>query len=170
MSQEIPTNGLRWWPSDYIDEGMLPGMATPDAWLRRMPNGDGWTIASPYYDDAKEEIEREWKFEPLANGQRVEFVFCQQLGTVDVTVNPDGTFEAHGPVNPDATWFWDDDQRGDDCPAGDNIEEFAKFYVEGMRPTEPTRVTVGCSHWSEGKTYSVKIEVDVATLEEAGMA
>jgi hypothetical protein len=170
MRQESETNVREWWPLDYCDEGMPPGMATPGAWLRAMPNGDGWTIASPYYDDEQEEAERKWTFKPLANGERVEFIFCEQLASFDAMIDPDGRFEPHGAVPPNANWFWDDAEHGEESASGDTLEEFARAFVEYHHPTEPERVTVGCSHWSQGYTYSVKIEGDVATLEEAGTA
>lgn len=166
MTREIA--GRQWWPSDYMDEVMPTSFATPEGWLRPLPNGDGgFTIASPYHDDPAEEAERAWPFSPLTDGEKVEFCYCDDLGDIEMSIAADGTYEIHsGTVHPKATHFHE--WFNVDAGWGDTIEEFAKNYAAETGTAD--RIQVGMADWSGSQTFSVKIEGGNASLDPAGVA
>lgn len=160
--------GRKWWPAEYMDEVMPTGRDSPDAWLIKLPDG-GFEVASPYHGSdisSDQEAEAEWRYKPLTNGERVDFTYYDDLGDVEVTVNPDGSYELHGSIDPKANYFaeqfnWESMEH--------DIGTFAKNYAETLKAAE--RITVCTGYWATSVVVlSLKIDGDKASLEQAGTA
>lgn len=159
----------RWWPTDYMDEVMPPGMENPEGWIVPLPNSDtgAFTVASPYHDDPAEEAEREWKFAALAEGQNLEFCYCDDLGDLVMSIKADGSYVIHeGQVHPDASQFaeWFNPEGA----SGDTIEEFAKLYAETDGAADHIRVNQ--ANWSHSQTFHFTIQGGKPVLQPAGNA
>lgn len=162
----------QWWPSDYADEVMPAGMAAPQDWLIPMPGGvPGFTLASQYHDSKEEEAERisdgDLTFEPLVDGERIEFMAYDDFGDLRLNIAADGSFTVvSGTLDPRADHFWE--WFNHDGPSGDSLEEFAKQYAESDGAGED--VNVGMGSWSHTETFAVQIADGKAALVSAGTA
>jgi len=132
-----------WWPSDYADEVMPPGRESPSAWIRG-PRGDTYELAGA--DDDIEGAERDDDHPRIVRpGEVIDFVWCESLGTVEVTIFPDGAHRVHGVVPAHATHFW---LAGDPESLAHDIPSFVRRYRETEDVPEPVRETVRLAQWS----------------------
>lgn len=165
MTRELKDR--QWWPSDYMDEVLPTSFDSPNGWLQPMPDGGGFTIKSPHHDDPQDEREREWKFEPLADGQKVKFCAYDDFGDLTVNIHKDGSFViVAGVLDPRASHFWE--WFNNEGPMGDSLEEFARIYAELEGAADG--VNVGTGSWSHSETFAVQIKDGQATLVSAGTA
>lgn len=170
MTREIQDR--RWWPTDYADERMPAGMASPQDWVIPMPgNAGAFTLASMYHDDKVEEAERlgdgDLSFDPITDGEKIEFMAYDDFGDLKLNITADGSFSIlSGTLHADATHFFE--WFNTDGPSGDTLEEFAKSYAESDGAGED--VHVGMGSWSHSETYMVQIKDGAATLVSAGSA
>jgi hypothetical protein len=161
----------QWWPDDYVDEVVPTSRATPQAWIIPMPAGGGFTLASAYHDDPKEQADRlsdgDISFEPLKDGQQLKFVAFDDFGDLHISVAADGSYVIlSGTLDPRADHFWE--WFNNEGPLGDSLEEFAKEYAESDGAAD--EIHVGMGSWSHTETFEVQIKDGSATLVSAGAA
>lgn len=136
-----------WWPAAYADEVMPPGKPRPDDFIVE----DGGRLFVGYRVDEKViERDRDIHKMPVAPGDIVAFICCDDLGAVDVIVNADGTFQVEGEIPPRATHFM---SPGDVDSLASSIEEFAANAAAYVRDTGqevfPFRDTCRLAWWSD---------------------
>lgn len=144
-----------WWPSDWIDEINPPGRDTPDGFIIAA-DGHYWLGYSFDATDVSHQDKRYFS-EPLDAGQIVNFLCCDDLGEVDVTIMPDGTWSAAGPVPERATHFW---VPFDSDTLSNSLPEFVEAWI-GLGVTQqgkPDTVTVRMLWWSDPLPHKLTID------------
>src|SRR5947209_690274 len=89
MVQE--TQERKWWPADWADEWMPPARSTPDEFIVDA-NGHSWL---GYAFDAKDATDHEKRYfsRALSGGDIVQFIYCDDLGELEIALQKDGAFE-----------------------------------------------------------------------------
>lgn len=157
----MPDRDRKWLPEHLTDEVSPPGRASPDAWIiGRVADPDGdddlWRIGGWEADDEPVDDTRR----DMRPGEVVTFVYVVDLGEVDVTIDPDGGYAAHGPVPAEATHFW---ERGDTDTLACSLTEFADCYAENTLPGDlPDRIRVRMAQWSGEIPHRLLVEVGQA--------
>jgi hypothetical protein len=86
--------GTEWWPYALMDEAMPAGRDNPDAWLDTLPDGRPFLAGGD--DDGRLESQ------PLADGERVEFIRCDTYGQAELVIRRDGSWSVETPMPPEA--------------------------------------------------------------------
>ena len=121
---ETPAEAIRlWWPSDYVDETMPPGHASPDGWLCRLSDGahaygiagsaNAWTAPRR-----------------LAEGQVVLFDWQEEAGSATLTIDADGRFLCVPFPGFDTFLYVEDEPE----ICGDTPKEIVEQLIEGGEP------------------------------------
>lgn len=79
----------------------------------------------------------------LQPGGVVPFIWRECRSAVEVTVEPDGSFDPHGATPRDATHFWDIRDSG---TVARSLEELAMLYADGL--AGPVRLRVRMCRWA----------------------
>jgi hypothetical protein len=140
------TNGREWWPLEWADEVMPPSRPSPDGFIIC---ADGhWYLGYAFDATYVNDHEKRYFSQAINAGDIVKFICCDELGSIDVTINPDGTFAADGSVPERATHFW---EPGNFDTLGDTLAEFVRGYLDTCDPLDaPATVTVAMAWWSDG--------------------
>jgi len=135
-----------YWPEAYCDEMMPASRPNPDAWIERLPNGD-FQLAD-YNEDEDGQPVRHGDGIVIQNGQVIEFCWCQPTPDIEITVNPDGSFEQHSKVDPNSTHFW---LSGDPDTLDYSLAEFARHYAQNdvFPASLPEQMTVRTACWGD---------------------
>jgi hypothetical protein len=155
---EPKTEGRKWWPQEVCDEVMPPGLDSPDQFIVA---GDTYTwrldypAGMPGVDDGERGLFRQ----PLKDGDIVKFVCCDDLGSVELTIRPDRTFDVAGVVPAYATHFW---FAGDVGSLGGDLDELIAIYFEtwGAGMDEPAVEFARMAWWSDGRPYKFTLTAD----------
>lgn len=137
IAETLGSGAREWWPTQLARHGGPEGRQTPADWIVT-------DRARRFFLDA---------FSPagerprLAVGSTVPFVWRECRAAIEMTVEPDGSYEPHGSVPRDATHFWDICDSG---MVARSLEELAMFYADGL--AAPTRLRVRMCRWSRTET------------------
>ena len=159
------------WPMAWADEVMPPGRSAPDGFIIvQRETGKPASYVLGYLPNTAGLSAAEWQTLQLAvaPGDIVPFICCDTLGDVEITVNADGSFEAHDLIDPRATHF---DTVGDVDSLAGSVAEFARQYAETWRGAEPAqpfphRVEVRTSYWSEAIPFKLIAVADGVAFEQ----
>lgn len=107
----------QWWPDFMCDEVMPPAKTSPAEWLEIDAAAGGDIVLGRMIEE-----DEGFRFagEIVMPGQVVEIHYCDDLGTLDVTLAEDGTFTVHGVPPEGFTQCWNTDEP-ESC--GDNLLE-----------------------------------------------
>ena len=154
-----------WWPADWADEVMPPGRSSPDDFLI---DAEGHYFLG-YRLDATDVTEHEKRYfnRGLDCGDIIEFVCCDSLGHIEVTINPDGTYKTSDSVPERATHFW---VPGDTDTLADSLSSFAECYAENDDIKEPVTETVALAWWSERLPHKLTISFERNLKTKASFA
>jgi hypothetical protein len=115
-----------WYPADWIDESCPPAKKAPAEFA--FFDGEGWQLGYSQQDNLADDAEQ--LNAPLAPGDVVNFITCERLGEVEITLRRDGSYDLHGATIP----------RGHNslCIDGDSdtIHESFDALIEAIK-TEP---------------------------------
>lgn len=157
----------KWIPANLLDEIPPAMLASPQDWLQPMPNGTGFTLKSAFHDDEEQEAACGWKFVALTCGQRVDFVWFEDYGQVDVVVRKDGTFDILDSVDPRADYF---SVHLTDIVGG-SIADVVKELIDTDGLEEDVeRVAISTYHYSDPVAFSFDIVDGNPCFTEAGTA
>jgi hypothetical protein len=137
-----------WYPAYAADEWMPPGRPDPSAFIFEK----GGEIFIGYCDDDRDasDNDRDCVNRKVMPGDIVQFLCCDQLGSVDVVINEDGTSHVVDGVIPEnVTHFM---AAGDIDSLSDSMEEFAKnahAWARSADETFPYRETCSMARWSD---------------------
>ena len=156
----------RWWPDCLVDEWMPEGRKRPEDWLAPDENG----VTTVVWDETAPELVVAGLIKP---GEMVAFNWWEDRGQVEITVMPDGTWQASDmrgagmvdmfsgtetPVPPsalieDANYFA---EMSDHETAADSMDEFARNWADNDRPgPDGERLTVVMGIWSDKVEFAV---------------
>lgn len=144
--------GRTWIPEDYLDEEVPPGRPDPTDWIKGAAADGAFEIAPAYdFDDEVTAIR-------VRPGDVKSFYWCDPLGSLDVKVRRDGTFEVLGAVPPEATNFW----CRETGVLGDDPADFAKQSVDYLDDGEAEGVfEMAMAAWaSAGVPHQLVLEAD----------
>lgn len=136
-SDGLGSAGRQWWPSAIASHGEREGRADPLDWIV----GDK---SRRFFIDA---FLPDGSRPRLAVGGTVAFSWRECRSAIEVTIDPDGSYEPHASIPRDATHFWD---VCDDGLVADSLEQLAMFYAEGLR--SPARLRVRMCRWGQTPT------------------
>lgn len=134
----------RWWPAEAVDESLPASRPSPTDWIFGHERGG-------YLLRAGDDGEAAGTFVDV--GDVVDFLFSEERGSVEITVNPDGSFEANGPIPP-ATHFW---QAGETETVSMSVSELAKNHAEYALQGEPERIQVDAYFWSDAIPHQLQL-------------
>lgn len=155
------TEGRTWLPAYYLDEVVPPGKADPSDWIDRETEPRYFAMHNGFESEAgKQKI--------VAAGELVEFYCCDDYGSVLVTIERSGAFQAQGPIPTEATHFWD----GDPDTLGSSMQEFADNWAAMMDSDESSAtVEVRMAAWSDGPVmFRLVVEADGPKFKIEGKA
>ena len=138
--------GREWWPAFMQDECMPPGRQSAAAWLRYADhNRDVVEIGSA--DDWPTERDR---MHPV--GAVVDFVYCDDLGEITISLKPDGRYDCKEPVPDGANAVW---VAFDVETLSDDLQTIVDMLIEdGIHPDGET-VRIRCARWSESIPHRI---------------
>ena len=156
----------RWWPDCLVDEHMPEGRKRPEDWLAPDENG----VTTVIWDEDDPHLAVAGFIKP---GETAAFNWWEDRGRVEITVLPDGTWQASDmrgagmvdmftgaetPMPPaalieDANYFA---EVTDHETAADSMDEFARYWADNDRPgPDGERLTVVMGFWSEKVEFVV---------------
>jgi hypothetical protein len=134
----------KYWPTEWVDDPLPPGLASPSDFI--VDCGEGIYFLG-YPLDARDVSEFQKRFynSGVDPDDTVEFTSADDLGSIDVTILPDGDVRDPPEIPEAATVFWSGSIHGV------SLGEFVSIWCEirGER-TEPETVIVSMAAWSEG--------------------
>lgn len=154
----------QWWPVSYADEVMPPGRATPDGFIVRLEG----VLTLGYDADEKlvDEQDRGFFNKPIAIGDIVNFICLDNLGAVEVEINADGSYTAHGDVPEAATSFM---ETGNPDSLADSLPEYAKNVADLFKGDDdadwPKRDDVRMARWSDEVPHKLIATADGPRFE-----
>jgi hypothetical protein len=156
---EQEARARQWWPADWADETMPPARAEPDEFLINA-NGHFWLGYAAAAADATDQEKRFFSV-AVAVGDIVEFLCCDDLGAVAITINPDGSYQVHGVVPPECTHFW---LGGDSDTLMHTLDDFVAAHVrsesDGGSFQKPAEETLRLARWSDPIPFKLSIHYD----------
>jgi hypothetical protein len=87
---------LEWYPADLVDEACPPSKSSAEAYA--FFDGERWQLGYAHDDKSVLDEDREVYNRVIAAGAVVEFMTCERLGDIEVTLRRDGTFDLHGEI------------------------------------------------------------------------
>lgn len=139
----------KWWPHDMLDESMPPGRDSPSAWIAGR-DGDGWAL-----DDGDES--GELKRTVISEGTVLGFAWYEDLATVEITFNADGSYVAHGliPAGYNHCWIaFDTDTINDDVAV---LAQQQAECAADLGSAMPLRETVEFGRWSSEENFRLVV-------------
>jgi hypothetical protein len=154
---EQKTEPREWWPQEVCDEMMPPGLDSPDRFI--VADGAGWRFDYPADMKHVTDGERGLFRRPLAEGDIVTFIYCDDLGSVELTIRPDRTFAWVGDIPARATHFW---FAGDADSLGDSLAELVENYFEawGAEMDKPAVEVARMAWWSDLLPHKFTLTAD----------
>lgn len=132
-AETLGSGSREWWPAFLARPGGPDGRSDPADWIA---------------GDRSRRFVLDW-MSPEGTRPRVElgavvpFLWRECRSAVEVTVEPDGSFDPHGAIARDATHFWDVRDSG---TVTRSLEELAMLYADGI--SEPVRLRVRMCRWA----------------------
>lgn len=135
-----------WVPEHLVDESFPSARAAPSDWIVG-PAGDVWLISAGDEDEMDPE-DIDGARRRLRPGETLPFLWTQQdLGSFEVLIQPDGSYQTNGCIPSAATHFW---VKGDTDTIADDLASFCKCYADGWSADGlPRWVTVEAYAWAE---------------------
>jgi hypothetical protein len=90
------SDGIEWYPADWVDEWCPPSKPSPDGFILR--EGNGFVLGYALGEKGVDDDDRGLFNGPLDPGAVVNFISCERFADVEVTLRHDGTFDMHGPM------------------------------------------------------------------------
>ncbi len=133
---------LKWFPQDYVDEVSPPGRDSPEAWLIDTPDGAAIDKADP-----------EGAVMTITDGETIDFVTCEDLGTANLHLAPDG----HSLDRPEPAGAEQCCITGDFDALGDSLDGLVKWMREN--DYDPGVYEIAFYTWSN----SIPLRFDAAS-------
>lgn len=147
-----------WWPLDWADEVMPHGRGAPDEFI--VDTGGHYWLGYAFDAEGVSDFDKRYYSKALERDEIVNFICCDELGEVEVTINPDGTYSVSGDVPERATHF---------CKIGDpdtliegSLKEFVAAWHDMEPPSEPVTIAVAMAWWSDALPYKLTLTYGAA--------
>lgn len=137
----------KYWPAEWVDDHLPPGRGSPSDFIIDV-GGGAFYLGYPLTDPDVTEFQKRFFSAAIDPDDVVEFVWCIDVGTVDVTIMPDGDF-GHVELPDGETHFW---RTGTvtDYPALSLDQFVAEWIASNGKPEKPATVNVSMGQWSKG--------------------
>lgn len=132
-AETLGSASREWWPAFLARPGGPDGRPDPADWIAA-DRSRRFVLDWMSPDAARPRIEP---------GAIVPFLWRECRSAVEVTVEPDGSFDPHGAIARDATHFWDVRDGG---TVAHSLDELAMLYAEGL--ARPVRLRVRMCRWA----------------------
>jgi hypothetical protein len=151
-----------WYPANWVDESCPPHKARPEDFV--VVEDSAYRLGYAAGDPACFGDEQDWLTQPLEPGDVVDFMCCDRLGEVIVTVRRDGTHVVHGAIPPDHNWVTVD---GDMDTLRDSFDEILQAIFDPREDihastfdggAEDRDVTLLFARWSNYLPHQFSIE------------
>ncbi|ULK98871.1 hypothetical protein [Bradyrhizobium sp. I71] len=154
-----------WYPVDWVDETCPPAKASPADFIIQIDGGFqlGYVAAG---DAATENFSAHYADlynRPLSIGEVVEFISCDRLGDVDVTLRRDGTYELHGMLPRVYNALIVDGDIDTLCDSFEELtrriqcREWDELGTLILTDVEERRVTMTFANWSDPAPYLFEV-------------
>lgn len=136
----------KYWPAEWVDDPLPPGRASPDDFI--IDAGGHYFLG--YRLDAPDvsEFQKRLFNTGIDPQDVVEFMSVDDLGSIDVTMLPDGECNRADDIPAQANGFW---LSGPGAQIFPSLEALAAAWFEANdRPAKGKSVTVWLARWSKG--------------------
>lgn len=160
MASQAAASARQWWPADWADEVMPPGLTSPDAFIHPLPLDDRMSFML-CYEDGEAEADNEFYRLAVSPGEIVPFICCDPLGEIEVEIRPAGTYAALGEVPANATHFC---IGGDPDTLAHTLKDFVDQFVANAPSRDPAdgdlpaRVEISMAWWSDALPHKLVVE------------
>ncbi len=91
-----------WYPANWVDESCPAAKDAPEGFI--VADGEGWRLGYAADDKDVLDDDRESCSAPLTLGDVVDFMCCDRLDDVEITLRRDGTHKLRHRIPPDHNW------------------------------------------------------------------